>query len=136
MKYVDIVNAELIESTLKQTIMCNCFNDFLWLSKYKKCCVHLIFIDCFIWLMFILKKSVLINYEMHLHDSYLWWRHSRYSVLFMHATVVAYYICIIIFLEDKHKIVLHLSLFYEYQQFFQHHICFSIQRATSTRKFT
>jgi hypothetical protein len=35
-KYVDIVNAELIESTLKQTIMCSCFNDFLWLSKYKK----------------------------------------------------------------------------------------------------
>ena len=24
-KYVDIVNAELIESTLKQTIMCSCF---------------------------------------------------------------------------------------------------------------
>ena len=35
-KYVDIVNVELIESTLKQTIMCSCFNDFLWLSKYKK----------------------------------------------------------------------------------------------------
>ena len=33
----------------------------------------------------------------------------------------------IIFLEDKHKIVLHLSIFYEYQQFFQHRICFSIQ---------
>ena len=48
LKYVDIVNAELIESTLKQTRMCSCFNDFLWLSKYKKCCVHLIFIDCFI----------------------------------------------------------------------------------------
>ena len=47
-KYVDIVNAELIESTLKQTIMCSCFNDFLWLSKYKNCCVHLLFIDCFI----------------------------------------------------------------------------------------
>jgi hypothetical protein len=31
-----IVNAELIESTLKQTIMCGCFNDFAWLSKYKK----------------------------------------------------------------------------------------------------
>jgi hypothetical protein len=31
------------------------------------------------------------------------------------------------FLEDKHKILLHLSIFYEYQQFFQHHICFSIQ---------
>jgi hypothetical protein len=27
----------------------------------------------------------------------------------------------------KHKIVLHLSIFYEYQQFFQHRICFSIQ---------
>ena len=47
-KYVDIVNAELIESTLKQTIMCSSFNDFVWLSKYKKCCMHLIFIDCFI----------------------------------------------------------------------------------------
>ena len=27
-KYVHIVNAELIESTLKQTIMCLCFDDF------------------------------------------------------------------------------------------------------------
>jgi hypothetical protein len=33
----------------------------------------------------------------------------------------------IIFLEDKHRIVLHLSIFYEFQQFFQHRICFSIQ---------
>ena len=33
----------------------------------------------------------------------------------------------IIFLEDKHKILLHLSIFYEYQQFFQYRICFSIQ---------
>ena len=33
----------------------------------------------------------------------------------------------IIFLEDKHKILLHLSIFYEYEQFFQHRICFSIQ---------
>jgi hypothetical protein len=33
----------------------------------------------------------------------------------------------IIFLEDKHKILLYLSIFYEYQQFFQHRICFSIQ---------
>jgi hypothetical protein len=33
----------------------------------------------------------------------------------------------IIFLEDKHKILLHLSIFYEYQQFFQHRICLSIQ---------
>ena len=43
MKYVDVVNAGLIESTLKQTIMCSCFNDFVWLSKYKNCCsLHLI----------------------------------------------------------------------------------------------
>ena len=33
----------------------------------------------------------------------------------------------IIFLEEKHEILLHLSIFYEYQQFFQHRICFSIQ---------
>ena len=33
----------------------------------------------------------------------------------------------IIFLEDKHTILLHLSIFYEYQQFFQHRIYFSIQ---------
>ena len=33
----------------------------------------------------------------------------------------------IISLEDKHKMLLYLSIFYEYQQFFQHHICFSIQ---------
>jgi hypothetical protein len=32
-----------------------------------------------------------------------------------------------IFLEDKHKILLQLSICYEYQQFFQHRICFSIQ---------
>jgi hypothetical protein len=28
---------------------------FVWLSKYKNCCVHLICIACFIWSMFILK---------------------------------------------------------------------------------
>ena len=33
----------------------------------------------------------------------------------------------IIFLEDQHKMLLHLSIFYEYQQFVQHRICFSIQ---------
>jgi len=33
----------------------------------------------------------------------------------------------IIFLEDKHNILFHLSIFYEYQQFFQNRICFSIQ---------
>jgi hypothetical protein len=29
--------------------------------------------------------------------------------------------------RDKNKILLHLSIFYEDQQFFQHRICFSIQ---------
>ena len=33
----------------------------------------------------------------------------------------------IIFLEDKYNILLHLFILYEYQQFFQHRICFSIQ---------
>ena len=33
----------------------------------------------------------------------------------------------IIFLEGKHTILLHLSIFYEYEQFCQHRICFSIQ---------
>ena len=33
----------------------------------------------------------------------------------------------IIFHEDKHTILLYLSIFYEYQQFFQHRICFSMQ---------
>ena len=28
----------------------------------------------------------------------------------------------IIFLEDKHKILLHLSILYEYQQFFQQYL--------------
>ena len=42
----------------------------------------------------------------------------------------------IIFLEDKHKILLHLSILYEYQQFFQRRICLLDTAATSTRKFT
>jgi hypothetical protein len=33
----------------------------------------------------------------------------------------------IIFLEDKHTLLLHLAIFYEYQQFVQHRICFWIQ---------
>jgi hypothetical protein len=45
--------------------------------------------------------------------------------LFRHKT--SHMVLSIIFLEDKHKIVLHLSIFYEYQQFFQHRIRFSIQ---------
>ena len=33
----------------------------------------------------------------------------------------------IIFLEDKHKILLHLSIFYEYQQFSDMYIMFMIR---------
>jgi len=40
----------------------------------------------------------------------------------------------IIFLEDKHKMLLDLSIFYEYQQFFQHRICFSIQPPINTNE--
>ena len=35
-KYVHIVNAELIESTLKQTTMCLCFDDFVYGSRNIK----------------------------------------------------------------------------------------------------
>ena len=47
------------------------------------------------------------------------------SEIFRHKT--SHMVLSIIFLEDKHNILLHLSIFYEYQQFFQHRICFSIQ---------
>ena len=50
-------------------------------------------------------------------------RNRRY--IFRHKT--SHMVLSIIFLEDKHKIVLHLSILYEYQHFFQHRICFSIQ---------
>jgi hypothetical protein len=48
-------------------------------------------------------------------------RNQRYFVIKLHT-----WFCLI-FLEDKHKILLHITIFYEYQQFFQHCICFSIQ---------
>ena len=50
---------------------------------------------------------------------------TKKSEIFRHKT--SHMVLSIIFLEDKHKISLHLSIFYEYQQFFQHRICFSIQ---------
>jgi hypothetical protein len=53
-------------------------------------------------------------------------RNRRYFVIKLNT-----WFCFIIFLEDKHKIVLHLSIFYEYQQFFQHSICFPITNETS-----
>jgi hypothetical protein len=42
----------------------------------------------------------------------------------------------LIFLEDKHTIFLHLSIIYEYQQFVQHRICFSIQPPDETSHVT
>ena len=47
------------------------------------------------------------------------------SEIFRHKT--SHIVLSIIFLEDKHNILMHLTIFYEYQEFFQHHICFSIQ---------
>jgi hypothetical protein len=47
------------------------------------------------------------------------------SEIFRHKT--SHMVLSIIFHEDKHNISLHLSIFYEYRQFFQHRICFSIQ---------
>jgi hypothetical protein len=43
--------------------------------------------------------------------------------IFRHKT--SHMVLSIIFLEGKHKILLHLSILYEYQQFFQHRICLS-----------
>jgi hypothetical protein len=42
----------------------------------------------------------------------------------------------ITFLEDKHSIVMHLSIFYEYQQFSQHLICFiyGVEQTVDTHK--
>jgi hypothetical protein len=45
------------------------------------------------------------------------------SEIFRHKT--SHMVLSIIFPEDKHNILLHLSIFYEYQQFVQHRICFS-----------
>jgi hypothetical protein len=41
----------------------------------------------------------------------------------------------IIFLEDEHTILLHLSILYEYQPFFSTPCLFFDTAATSTRKF-
>jgi hypothetical protein len=52
-------------------------------------------------------------------------RNRRYFVIKLHT-----WFCLSYFLKTfitLVKIVLHLSIFYEYQQFFQHRICFSIQ---------
>jgi hypothetical protein len=49
-------------------------------------------------------------------------RNRRYFVIKLHT-----WCCLSYLLKKKHNILLHLSIFYEYQQFFQHRICFSIQ---------
>jgi hypothetical protein len=41
---------------------------------------------------------------------------NKYTEIFRHKT--SHMVLSIIFLEDKHKMLLHLSIFYEYQQIF------------------
>ena len=48
-------------------------------------------------------------------------RNRRYFVIKLHT-----WFCLLYFLKTN-NILWHLSIFYEYQQFFQHRICFSIQ---------
>jgi hypothetical protein len=38
--------------------------------------------------------------------------------IYVNTIIHSHMVLSIIFLEEKHKIVLHLSIFYEYQQFF------------------
>ena len=54
------------------------------------------------------------------------------SEIFRHKT--SHMLLSIIFLEDKYKIVLHLSIFNEYQQFFQHRICSRYSRPISVTR--
>jgi hypothetical protein len=74
------------------------------------------------WCMW--KKSVIF---IHLFDSgiLLIIDLNKKSEIFRHKT--SHMVLSIIFLEDKHNILLQLSILYEYQQFFQHPVCFSIQ---------
>jgi hypothetical protein len=63
----------------------------------------------------------------HATHSDPWPTLARSTSLFLICHKTSHMVLSIIFLEDKHKMLLHLSIFYEYQQFFQHRICFSIQ---------
>jgi hypothetical protein len=51
-------------------------------------------------------------------------------------SIIRHMILSIIFLEDKHNVLLHLSIFYEYQQIVSTPYLFLDTAATSTRKFT
>ena len=80
--------------------------------------------DFFYMHLFVLVQDKNTSLKLHVGVSPLQFvnlhRNRRYFV-------IKHMVLSIIFLEDKHKIVLHLSIFYEYQQLFQHRICFSIQ---------
>ena len=97
-------------------------------------------IDCFYMHLFTMRSQCVLNRSSNqaliilVQDKNTWLKLSvdvsplqlvNWSEIFRHKT--SHMVLSIIFLEDKHKIVLHLSIFYEYQQFFQHRICFSIQ---------
>jgi hypothetical protein len=49
---------KLIESTLKQTIMYSCFNDFLWLSKYEMLRAYTIY-----WLLHLINVHIKKNID-------------------------------------------------------------------------
>ena len=96
--------------------------------------------DCFYIHLFTMRSQCVLNRSSNqaliilVQDKNTWLKLSvdvsplqlvNWSEIFRYKT--SHMVLSIIFLEDKHNILLHLSIFYEYQQFFQHRICFSIQ---------
>ena len=81
----------------------------------------------------LLHLSIFYEYQQFFSTPYLFLdtaapsthKFTQKSQIFRHKN--SHMVLSIIFPEDKHKILLHLSIFYEYQQFSQHRICFSIQ---------
>jgi hypothetical protein len=54
-------------------------------------------------------------------------KYDRQNHVWNYMTKYLRFLCKFTSWSGENKIVLHLSIFYEYQQFFQHRICFSIQ---------
>ena len=84
-----------------------------WLNFDHRCLNFLVIINKNISLKLPVGVSPLQLVNLH--------RNRRYSVIKLHT-----WFCLSYFLKTN-NILLHLSIFYEYQQFFQHRICFSIQ---------
>jgi vacuolar-type H+-ATPase subunit I/STV1 len=87
-KYVHIVNAELIESTLKQTIMCPCLtqNCFNWrflshnLLTEESCIIHQTKENLFVFLFLELVLPISIYRKTYIRNSKCW-LNNRYSVI-------------------------------------------------------